>query len=159
MILEVAGIQKLIKNPYFSSLIFALIFGRLFGRKMDQKWFQKLSGDIHFSLPKSTLAPKANFRSILVALSVPCGTLWLSFRTLWLLFGSLLTFIGFILAPFWVLCGLFCVFLACVWLPLALFCRSFVSILLLTAPSVKILQKNRFYKASVAAKHPFVHFC
>ena len=59
-----------------------------------------MSGDTHFSLPKSTLSPKAIFGSIFVALWFPFGSLLLSLGSLLYTFGSLLLSLGSLLSSF-----------------------------------------------------------
>ena len=170
MISEVGGVQKPIKNHFFLTSIFALIFGRLFGRKIDQKWLQKLSGDIHFSLPKSTLAPKAIFGCILVVLWLPFGSLLLPlgsllapFGSLFAPFGSFLVHFWLPLAPFWLPFGFFALSFACFWLA---FGSRLLSFAIPSSPFCYFrLRAYKFFKKTGFIRHPrpqstrFFHFC
>ena len=82
---------------YFFGIDFSMLFGMPFFRFLHSNWLQKLSRDVHFSLPKSTLAPKAIFGCILVVLWLPFGSLLLTLASIW---HPLAPF-SHPLAPFW----------------------------------------------------------
>ena len=170
MISEVGGVQKSIKNHFFLTSIFALIFGRLFGRKMNQKWPKIGRTRSPFSLPKSTLAPKAIFGSILVVLWLPFGSLLLPlasllapFGSLFAPFGSFLVHFWLPLSPFWLPFGFFALSFACFWLA---FGSRLLSFAIPSSPFCYFrLRAYKFFKKTGFIRHPrpqstrFFHFC